>query len=65
MIHTDRLGRAPKAFRRLTGITPTAFDRLLAQLIPRYEQAGARIAPGDGVSRAAAASMPWSWPTGS
>jgi hypothetical protein len=42
MIHTDRLRRAPKAFRRLTGITPTAFDRLLAQLMPRYEQAEAR-----------------------
>jgi DDE superfamily endonuclease/Helix-turn-helix of DDE superfamily endonuclease len=30
------------AFRRLTGITPAAFDGLLAQLAPRYEQAEAR-----------------------
>src|SRR3954470_17984014 len=42
MSHTDRLRRAPKAFRRLTGITPAAFDRLLDQLTPRYEQAEAR-----------------------
>jgi hypothetical protein len=42
MSHTDRLRRAPKAFRRLTGITPAAFDRLLDQLTPRYEQADAR-----------------------
>jgi DDE superfamily endonuclease len=42
MSHTDRLRRTPKAFRRLTGITPAAFDRLLDQLTPRYEQADAR-----------------------
>src|SRR3954453_18723856 len=42
MSHTDRLRRAPMAFRRLTGITPAAFDRLLGQLTPRYEQAEAR-----------------------
>src|SRR5262249_807058 len=42
MSHTNRLRRAPKAFRRLTGITPAAFDRLLADLTPRYEQAEAR-----------------------
>ncbi len=42
MSHTDRLRKAPKAFRRLTGITPAAFDVLLAQLTPRHEQAEAR-----------------------
>src|SRR5262245_13413565 len=42
MSHTDRLRRTRKAFRRLTGITPAAFDRLLDQLTPRYEQAEAR-----------------------
>ncbi len=42
MSHTNRLRNAPKAFRRLTGITPAAFDHLLAQLSPRYEQAEAR-----------------------
>lgn len=42
MSHTDRLRRTPKAFRRLTGITPAAFDRLLDQLTPRYKQADAR-----------------------
>src|SRR3954463_2998320 len=42
MSHTERLRRSPKAFRQLTGITPDAFDRLLAQLAPRYEAADAR-----------------------
>ena len=42
MSHTDRLRKAPKAFRRLTGITPTAFDDLLAQLIPLPQPADAR-----------------------
>ena len=42
MSHTDRLRKAPKAFRRLTGITPADFDGLLARLTPLYEQAEAR-----------------------
>ena len=42
MIHTERLQRSPNAFRQLTGITPAAFERLLADLTPRYEQADAR-----------------------
>jgi hypothetical protein len=42
MSHTERLRRSPKAFRLLTGITPAAFDRLLADLTPRHEQAEAR-----------------------
>jgi hypothetical protein len=42
MSHTDRLRKAPKTFRRLTGITPAAFDGLLAQPTPRHEQAEAR-----------------------
>jgi hypothetical protein len=42
MTHTDRLQRSPKAFRQLTGITPAAFGRLLADLTPRYEQAEVR-----------------------
>jgi DDE superfamily endonuclease len=42
MSHTERLQRSPKAFRLLTGLTPAAFDRLLADLTPRYEQAEAR-----------------------
>ena len=32
MSHTDRLKRCRGAFRRLTGITPLGFDRLLEQL---------------------------------
>lgn len=42
MTHTDRLKRSAGAFRQLTGITPVAFDRLLADLAPRYQQADAR-----------------------
>jgi DDE superfamily endonuclease len=42
MSHTERLRRSPKAFRQLTGITPTVFDKLLADLTPRYEQAEVR-----------------------
>jgi hypothetical protein len=42
MSHTDRLRRAPKAFRQLTGITPAAFDQVFDQLTPRYEAADAR-----------------------
>ena len=42
MSHTDRLRRSPNAFRQLTGITPAAFDRLLADLVPRHEEAEAR-----------------------
>src|SRR4028119_1742803 len=42
MSHTERLRRSPNAFRQLTGITPATFDRLLAELTPRYEQTDAR-----------------------
>lgn len=42
MSHTERLRRSPNAFRQLTGITPDAFDRLLAQLTPLHEAAEAR-----------------------
>jgi DDE superfamily endonuclease len=41
MSHTGRLRRYPSAFRRLTGTTPAAFDRLLADPTPRYERADA------------------------
>lgn len=51
MSHTDRLRRSPNAFRQLTGITPDAFDRLLAQLTPRYETAEARRKDRPGRSR--------------
>lgn len=39
MSHTSRLRRLPDTFRQLTGITPEAFDRLLTELEPRYQQA--------------------------
>src|SRR3954454_17970337 len=42
MTPPERLQRSPNAFRQLTGLTPAAFDRLLADLTPRYEQAEAR-----------------------
>jgi len=42
MSHSDRLKRTPDTFRQLTGLTPAAFDGLLAQLQPRYHEADAR-----------------------
>jgi len=42
MSHSDRLKRSPDTFRQLTGISPAAFDHLLAQLTPRYQEAEAR-----------------------
>src|SRR3954462_10640918 len=42
MSHIERLRRSPNAFRQLTGITPAVFDKLLADLAPRYEQADTR-----------------------
>lgn len=42
MSHSERLKRTPDTFRQLTGIHPAAFDGLLAQLQPRYEEAEAR-----------------------
>jgi hypothetical protein len=42
MSHTDRLRRSAETFRRLTGITPGAFDHLLAELESRYAAADAR-----------------------
>jgi hypothetical protein len=56
MSHTDRLKRSPDTFRSLTGLTPAAFDHLLAQLAPRYQAAedrrkdwpGRRRRPGAG-----------------
>src|SRR4051794_5909736 len=42
MSHRDRLKRTPDTFRQLTGLTPAAFDRLLADLRPRYAAADAR-----------------------
>jgi hypothetical protein len=56
MSHADRLRRCPDTFRRLTGLTPDKFDRLLAELAPRHEAAvrrrrdrpGRRRKPGAG-----------------
>jgi hypothetical protein len=42
MSHSHRLKRSPDTFRQLTGITPAAFDRLVAALTPRHQQAEAR-----------------------
>jgi hypothetical protein len=42
MSHTERLKRSAKIFRQRTGITPAAFDQLLAELAPRYAEADAK-----------------------
>src|SRR5437879_6187598 len=39
MTHADRLLRSPGTFRQLTGITPAAFERLLAELAPAWDAA--------------------------
>ena len=39
MSHTDRLLMRPRNFRRLTGLTPTAFRQLLADVEPAWERA--------------------------
>jgi hypothetical protein len=47
MTHADRLLRTPATFRRLTGLTPTAFHRLLGE-----------VAVADAVTRAQRAARP-------
>jgi hypothetical protein len=42
MSHADRLKKSPASFRLLTGLTPAAFDALLAELAPRHAAAEAR-----------------------
>ncbi len=42
MSHTSRLKRLPDTFRQLTGITPAAFEQLLAELEPLYQRADAK-----------------------
>ena len=65
MTHADRLLRAPATFRRLTGVTPGAFARLLADLEPRYAAADAKRKARPGRQRKAGAggSTPARWPT--
>ena len=48
MSHTERLIRAPKTFRSLTGLTPAAFRDLLARVEPAWHAARAkrRARPG-------------------
>src|SRR5687767_9415760 len=55
MTHTARLKRSPATFRRLTGITPAAFDRLLADLEPRYAAADTKRKARPGRKRKAGA----------
>lgn len=55
MTHTDRLRKSAVAFRRLTGITPSAFDRLLGELEPRYAVADAKRKARPGRRRKAGA----------
>lgn len=42
MSHYERLKRSPETFRRLTGLTPTAFAELLAQVEPAWHAAQQR-----------------------
>lgn len=42
MSHTERLKRTPETFRSLTGLTPAAFQDLLAQVEPAWHAARAK-----------------------
>ena len=42
MSHADRLRRNPDIFRRLTNLTPAAFDRLLAAVASRHAASSSR-----------------------
>lgn len=42
MSHTERLQRTPETFRRLTGLSPAAFQTLLAQVEPAWRAAQTR-----------------------
>src|SRR5262245_19726372 len=53
MTPTDRLLRAPRTFRRLTGLTPAAFCRLLGEVAAADEQARDRRAARPGRVRKA------------
>jgi hypothetical protein len=55
MTHADRLTRTPVTFRRLTGLTPTAFRRLLDEVTAADEQARTRRASRPGRRRKAGA----------
>lgn len=55
MTNTDRLLRSPSTFRRLTGLTPVAFTRLLAEVTMAEEHERARQANRTGRQRKAGA----------
>src|SRR3954469_20048264 len=55
MTHADRLQRTPGTFRRLTGLTPAAFHRLLGEVTAADEQARTRRATRPGRRRKAGA----------
>ena len=55
MTHADRLLRTPNTFRRLTGLTPAAFRRLLAEVAAADDQARARRGRRPGRQRKAGA----------
>src|SRR5437868_13737505 len=55
MTHADRLLRAPATFRRLTGLTPTSFHGLLAEVATAEERARDRRAARPGRRRKAGA----------
>jgi DDE superfamily endonuclease len=64
MTHADRLLRVPATFRRLTGLTPTAFRRLWAEVAAAEDQARDRRAAGPGRRRKAGAGRKPALPVG-
>src|SRR5688572_12967847 len=55
MTHANRLLQAPATFRRLAGLTPVAFHRLLAEVTTAEQDARARRARRAGRQRKAGA----------
>src|SRR5215208_2502826 len=51
MTHTERLLRVPATFRRLTGLSPEAFARLLGEVGVAWQQGPARRAGRPGRQR--------------
>jgi hypothetical protein len=58
MAHTERLLRVPATFRRLTGLSPEAFARLLPQVEAAWQQDRARRAARPGRRRKPGAGRP-------
>ena len=65
MTPSARLLKQPETFRRLTGLTPVAFERLLADVTAARgrPRCGAASATGGSGGSGRVPRSPWGWPT--